>query len=96
MANYIAVMTVKASIDDPDSKALFQGGPWAQQMDFGKLTFKLDHGLTGSWWTASGAVSTATCYDVSYADAAPERNWNTMLSGKVTLEQPVTELIPGG
>jgi hypothetical protein len=101
MSNYIAVMTVKASIDDPDSAALYQGGPWATDYGFGKLTFKLDHGLTGSWWVAppagSGAVSTATCYDVSYADAAtPERNWNTMLSGKVTLEQPVTIVIPGG
>jgi hypothetical protein len=101
MINYVSVLTIKAAINDLDANALYQGGPWASDYAFGKLTFKLDHGLTGSWWVAppagSGAISTACVYDVSYADAAtPEKNWNTMLSGTVTLEQPITVVIPGG
>jgi hypothetical protein len=99
IVNYVAVMTVKTSIDDPDANALYQGGPWATDYGFGKLTFKLAHDLTGSWWPpgSGGPVSTAVVYDVAYADAAtPERNWNTILSGAVHLEQPVTVVIPGG
>jgi hypothetical protein len=100
LTNYVAVCTVKAHIDDSDSQALYQGGPWAADPGFGKLTFKLDHGLTGSWWVAppsgSGAVSTVAVYDVAYADAATPKNWNSMLSGNVHLHQPVTDVIPGG
>jgi hypothetical protein len=101
MTGYAAVMTVKANINDPDSKALYQGPPYASNLPFGQLSFKLSHQLTGSWWKAppsgSGAISTATCYDVSYADTAtPQKNWNTMLYGNVTLHQPVTVIIPGG
>jgi hypothetical protein len=35
-------------------------------------------------------------YDVAYADTASPKNWNTVLTGAVTLMQPVLEAIPGG
>jgi hypothetical protein len=101
MRDYIAVMTVKAHIDDPDSKALFQSDPYWSDLGFGKLSFKISHAVSGGWWlpspSGSGAVSTACVYDVAYADnATPQKNWSTMLSGAVNLEQPVTVVIPGG
>ena len=101
MRNYVAIMTVKAYIDDPDAKALFQSAPYWTDLGFGKLSFQLPHHTTAGWWKAppsgSGAVSTACVYDVAYADgSAPVRNWSTMLSGAVHLVQPVTEVIPGG
>jgi hypothetical protein len=101
MRNYLTVMTVKAHINDPDSKALFQSGPEASDLAFGKLSFQIPHAVSAHWWIAppsgSGAVSTVCVYDVAYADnASPTRNWNTMLSGAVNLQQPVTITIPGG
>jgi hypothetical protein len=101
MRGYAAVMTVKAHIDDSDANALFQSVPYWSDLAFGKLSFKLPHETTGNWWLASpsgsGAVSTACVYDISYADnAIPTKNWSTMLSGAVNLEQPVTIVIPGG
>jgi hypothetical protein len=100
MVNYAAVMTVKAYINDPDSRALYQGAPWAQNYPFGQLTFKIPHTTTANWWktppSGSGAVSTVAVYDVAYADTASPKNWNTMLSGAVNLQQSVTIVIPGG
>ena len=101
MRNYLAFMTVKAYINDPDAKALFQSAPSWTDLGFGKLSFHLPHTTTAGWWKAppsgSGAISTACVYDVAYADgSAPVRNWSTVLSGTVILAQPVTEVIPGG
>ena len=100
MTGYNAVLTVKANINDPDNRALYQGGPWSSNLPFGALSFKIPHSTTGQWWKAppsgSGAVSTVAVYDVSYADAANPRNWSTMLYGNVSLQQPVTIVIPGG
>ena len=101
MVGYNAVLTVKAHINDPDSLALYQGPPWASsELAFGKLTFKIPHTTTGLWWktppSGSGAVSTVAVYDVAYADAASPKNWSTMLTGAVALQQPVTVVIPGG
>jgi hypothetical protein len=97
MRGYASVMTVKAFINDPDANALFQGAPYSSDLGFGQVSFKLPHATTTKWWTSSGAVSTACVYDVAYADAStPARNWNTVLSGTVTLAQPVTINIPGG
>jgi hypothetical protein len=102
MTGYSTVMTVKANINDPDSRALYQGGPWANSsLAFGDLTFKIPHTVTAGWWVAppsgSGAISTVAVYDVAYADASgPPKNWNTMLTGSVALVQSVTVVIPGG
>ena len=101
MTGYKTVMTVKANINDPDSRALYQGGPWASsELAFGKLTFKIPHATTKNWWLAppsgSGPISTVSVYDVSYADAASPKNWSTMLIGAVNLQQVVTVTIPGG
>jgi hypothetical protein len=98
LRGYLTYMTVKASINDPDASALYQGAPYSANPGFGQLTFQLSHALTGPWWPpGSGPISTAIVYDVAYADdATPVRNWNTVLSGAVTLAQPVAEVIPGG
>jgi hypothetical protein len=100
MVGYKAVLTIKAHINDTDAAALYMGGPWATDLPFGKLTFKVPHATTALWWktppSGSGAVSTVAVYDVAYADASSPKNWSTMLTGAVTLQQPVTVVIPGG
>jgi hypothetical protein len=100
MVGYSAVLTIKARINDSDAAALYQGAPWSSNLAFGELTFKVPHLTTAAWWktppAGSGAISTTCVYDVSYADAASPKNWSTMLTGAVSLAQPVTVVIPGG
>ena len=35
LVGYATVMTVKAYINDPDNKALYQAGPWSSNLPFG-------------------------------------------------------------
>jgi hypothetical protein len=89
-------LTVKKAINDADSAALFSGTPWSADLSFGQLTFKIPHPTTSGWWKPTGPISTTAVYDVTYADLASPKNWNTVLSGTVALVQPILQLIPGG
>ena len=95
LRGYVTWMTVKASINDPDASALFSSGPYASDLGFGKVSFKLPHETTINWWTAgTGPVSANAVYDIAYSDV--NHNFSTVLSGVVTLLQSVTISIPGG
>lgn len=96
LANYICYLTIKKAISDPDASALYSGPPWSSNLSFGQLTFKVAHGTTSAWWTTSGPIGPSVVYDVSYADTATPKNWNTMLYGSVTLIEPTLQTIPGG
>lgn len=96
LTNYICYLTVKKLITDPDASALFSQAPWSSNLVFGQITYKIPHTTTGGWWTASGPIGTALVYDVSYADTASPKNWNTVLYGSVALVEPTLQAIPGG
>jgi hypothetical protein len=96
LTGYIAVLTVKKVISDPDASALYQGTPFSASLDFGQLTFKIPHTVTTNWWTGGAPVSTTVVYDVAYADTGSPKNWSTVLYGAVILQEPVTIAIPGG
>jgi hypothetical protein len=98
LSGYTCVMTIKKSIGDPDSSALFKSGPWSQNLPFGQFSFKVPRATSKGWWlyppSGSGPVSTAIVYDVAVQDVAQTPNWTTLLSGSVTILPAVTQSIP--
>jgi hypothetical protein len=96
LTGYICYLTIKKAISDADASALFSQAPWSSNLSFGKLTFKIPHTTTSAWWTSSGPIGSAIVYDISYADNASPKNWNTVLYGPVTLVEPTLQTIPGG
>lgn len=96
LTGYLIFLTIKKAITDTDASALYSGAPFSENLPFGQLTFKIPHTTSGGWWSSSGPIGTAIVYDVSYADTANPKNWNTVLYGAVTLVEPVLQIIPGG
>ena len=98
LTGYLLTMTVKKSINDPDSSALYKGAPWSNNLQFGNFTFKIPRATNKGWYlyppSGSGPISTTIVYDVTAQDVATVPNWTTLMYGNVTVQPAVTISIP--
>lgn len=100
LTNYQLEMTVKKLQSDPDSSALYKGGPGWINLAFGHFTFHITPAENSGWWEVStpgspGApISNTIVYDVSCLDIANPPNFVTLLEGTVGILGPVTGSIP--